>query len=204
MMAKGFAQEWSTIIKDTLSIRDVRSESLLEYYQPLSEFLNSQLGDKPKQEDELNEEYYVQTDDKNPDVDEYDFSDNSESEKEKFGTSPEPEIATEKAETIEEKPEEENNDLTEPHEGGQQKDQDNPFLVAKDSNEASPAASSSDTLGRQGGPQTAEAPVTSKMPYAYIGLGILILIIVILAVVVGRKRYKHKKELERERRDGTA
>lgn len=198
-MAKGFAQEWSTIIKDSLSITDVRSDSLLEYYQPLREFLNSQLGDTPKEDDELNEEYYVQTDEvKTPDVDEYD-SENSDSEKESAVT-PEPEIATEKAETIEEKPEEESNDLTEPHEGGEQKDHDNPFLIAKDSNEASPAASSSDTLG----PQTAEAPLTSKMPYAYIGLGILILIIIILAVVVGRKRYKHKKELERERRDGTA
>lgn len=202
-MAKGFAQEWSTTIKDSLSIRDVRSDSLLEYYQPLNEFLNSQLGGTPKQEDELNEDYYVQTNEKSSDVDEYDFPDSSESEKEAVVT-PEPETATEKAETIEEKPEEESNDLTEPHEGGEQKDQDNPFLVAKDSDEASPAASSSDTLGRQGGPQTAEAPLTSKMPYAYIGLGVLILIIVILAVVVGRKRYKHKKELERERRDGTA
>ncbi|XP_077285728.1 angiotensin-converting enzyme-like [Arctopsyche grandis] len=199
LMTKGFSQEWPAIISPI----DIDSNALLNYFQPLSEFLLAELHPNTDESHNYDEKFDTIDDNDFKNVeDDNDMLDNFDVDHEDENKTPESEIITEKQKELEKNIVLEKA-VNNPSEESTVKLDNNPNSIPKDLDGGSPAASSSD-LSNTGENSQAGGIDAASLQYAWIALGVLALIIIILGIVIARKRYKHKKELERERRQGNA
>lgn len=193
-MQKGYSQDWPTII----SPLDIDSNAFLNYFQPLSDFLLAELDPNPFTHNyDDNNDNKIEEDE---DVHDDDLLDNFDSDNDEDNKVPESETITEKQKhDMDEKLRTSENDF---EDRGQESVENNPYLIQKDLDGGSPAASSSD-LSNKKESQPGEIDAAA-LQYVWIGLGVLALVILILGIIIAKKRYNHKKELERERREGRA
>lgn len=193
-MLKGYSQDWPSIISPI----DIDSNAFLNYFQPLADFLSAELNPNPFTHDyDENVENKLDGDDEENDDDTIDNFDSDNDEENKV---PESEIITEKQKlNMNEKTVITENDFEDTVE---ESVDNNPYLIPKDLDGGSPAASSSDLSNKK--ENQPDEINTASLQYVWIALGVVALIIIILGIVIAKKRYNHKKEVERERREGRA